>query len=110
MKYIHLFEDFNNPLIVYKVGEIDETSNRIFVTKEGYVEQWREYLGEEQPVYKLWVKKAYVPYINVDFKSWEEIEGIELSEKEKDYITLDETNIEQYDVKFNDIIEIEKID
>jgi hypothetical protein len=101
-------------MTVYRIGEIPYDEDSFFVTPD-YKTWLKFYPGEE--IHKITTNKLYLPLRNKSFSSFDELrnkyEKGEFTEDDVAYINPEESGIqhfEQYEIKPDDIIDLEQID
>jgi len=100
-------------MTVYRLGEIPYDEKSFFVTPD-YKTWIKFYPGEE--IHKITTNKLYLPLRSKSFTSWDELrskyDSGEFTNDDVSYINPEESGIqdfEQYEIKPDDIINIEQI-
>ena len=100
-------------MTVYRLGEIPNDEESFFVTPD-YKTWIKFYPGEE--IHKITTNKLYLPLRSKSFSSWDELRSKynsgEFTDDDVSYINPEESGIqdfEQYEIKPDDIIDLEQI-
>ena len=101
-------------MTVYRIGEIPYDEDSFFVTPD--YKTWLKFYPNEE-IHKITTNKLYLPLRNKSFSSFDELrnkyEKGEFTEDDVAYINPEESGIqhfEQYEIKPDDIIDLEQID
>ena len=101
-------------MTVYRIGEIPYDEDSFFVTPD--YKTWLKFYPSEE-IHKITTNKLYLPLRNKSFSSFDELrnkyEKGEFTEDDVAYINPEESGIqhfEQYEIKPDDIIDLEQID